>query len=203
MLTEEIPVTCRLGGEDVFRHIERLFGLGAAGALEGYIPLYCSGDFTEVYLLRQPLVEAVEVLFDAQRVPYTAGLYAGRLRSRKPYFIPSHVLLEKVYRYLGSYSRALQLTEVGVRAVLYGRDVLRESITSCYEPLEVGEVVSIIGNDGRVYAVGLSEIPGCCKLDEINKDEVIARTIFDLGWYLRGGTVPRESKYKLSRKTKT
>ena len=199
MRAKEVPVTCRIGGEELPRHLERLYGPRAPGALEGYTPLYCSGGFTEVYLLRQPLVGAVEALLRAGRVPYAAGLYAGRLRPRRPLFIPSHLLVERVYGYLGGYSRALQLAEAGVRSVLYGRDALRESVASCHEPLEAEDVVSILGQDGRVYAIGLSEVSGCDSLTRLGGREVVARTIFDLGWYLRGGTVPRESKYRLDR----
>lgn len=188
---------CSLGGAEVFAHVSRLFGESALGALEGYTPIYCAGIFTEVYLLREPTLEAVELVVRSGRVPYFAGLYAGRLRSSRPTFIPSHILIERVYEHLGRPVRALGASETGVKVVLYGRDLLAESVVSCYEPVEAGEVVSVVGPDGRVYAVGLSRISSCEEVGRLGKTGAVARTIFDLGWYLRGGTVPREAKYRL------
>ncbi len=188
---------CVLGGGEVFAHVARLFGEEALGAVEGYTPVYCFGVFTEVYLLKEPLLGAVELVMRSGRVPYFAGLYAGRLRSSRPAFIPSHILVEKIYRHLGRLVRAVRGSEAGIKAVLYGRDLLAESATSCYEPVELGDVLSVVGPDGRVYAVGLSRISSCEELGRLGRTDTVVKTVFDLGWYLRGGTVPREVKYRL------
>ncbi len=188
---------CELSGEELHRHVERLYGKEALEALVGYTPLYCSDGFTEVYLLRQPLLEAVSLLMMSGKVPYYSGLYAGRIRDRKPLFIPSHLLAEKIYEHIGRSVRAFTASEQGIKVLMYGKDLLKESVISCYEPLEAGEVVSILGTDGRVYAIGLSEISKCSELGKLGKTQVIAQTIFDLGWYLRGGTIPREPKYRV------
>lgn len=195
---EESVIKCSLGGEEVFEHVGRLFSSKALSALEGYIPLYCSGGFTEVYLLKPELVEAVRRLLRGGRVPYSAGLYAGRLRAEKPRFIPSHILVEKVYRVLGTPVRAVVLAEEGLKTVLYGRDVLRASVLRCFEPVEPGEVLSVLGPDGYVYALALSRLGSCRSLEEMKPLDVVAKNVFDLGWYLRGGTKPRESKFKLA-----
>lgn len=195
---EEGVIRCSLGGEEVFEHVERLFGSKALSALEGYTPLYCSGEFTEVYLLKPELVETVRRLLRSGRVPYSAGLYAGRLRISKPRFIPSHILVEKVYRVLGTPVRAVVLAEKGLKTVLYGRDVLRASVMRCFEPVEPEEVLSVLGPDGYVYALALSMVESCRSLEEMKPLDIVAKNIFDLGWYLRGGTKPRESKYKLA-----
>lgn len=197
MRSRERVVKCKLSGEELYKHIERLYGKEALGVLVGYTPLYCSDGFTEIYLLRQPLLEAVSLLMRSGKAPYYSGLYAGRLRDKKPSFIPSHLLIEKLYNYIGRPIRAFAASEQGIKVLMYGKDLLKESVISCYEPLEVGEVVSILGTDGRVYAIGLSEISKCSELDELSRTQVVARTIFDLGWYLRGGTIPREPKYKV------
>lgn len=198
MCTEEEPVVkCSLGSGEVFKEIERLFGRRALSAVEGYTPLYCFSKFIEVYLLTAELVSAVERVMSCGRVPYAAGLYAGRLRTGRPAFIPSHLLIEKVYRVLEYPRRAVALAEDGVKAVLYGRDVLRESVVKCFDPLESGEVLAVLGLDGYVYAIALSNVEGCGILGSMKPADVIAKTVFDLGWYLRGGTYPRESKYRL------
>ncbi len=194
---EEGKLECALGGGELFTHVARLYSESALKAIEGYAPVYCSGLFTEVYLLREPLLEAVELMMRSGRVPYFAGLYAGRLRPAKPVYIPSHVLVERVYRHLGRPLRAVEASEAGVKAVLYGRDLLAESVSSCYEPVETGEVLSVLGPDGFVYAIGLSRISSCGEIRRLRRTDAVAKTIFDLGWYLRGGTVPREAKYRL------
>jgi ribosome biogenesis protein Nip4 len=190
-------VRCRVGGGELGEEVDRLFGAGALRALAGYVPMYCWSSFTEVYLLREELLEAVDRVLSSGRVPYSAGLYAGRLRRSRPRFIPSHLLVERVYEALGRYVRALEASEQGVRVVLYGRDLLRVSTLRCFEPVERGEVVSVVGTDGRVYALGLSEVDSCSELERLRAEDVVARVIFDLGWYLRGGTVARERKYRV------
>lgn len=188
---------CVLGGGEVLAHVSRLYGARALGAIEGYTPLYCSGPFTEVYLLEAQLVGAVETIIESGRVPYFAGVYAGRLRTARPRFIPSHILIERIYKYLGHPIRAFKALEPGVRVVLYGRDLLAESVDSCYEPVEAGEVVSVVGLDGYVYALGLSKVSSCGEMSKLKKADAVAQIIFDLGWYLRGGTAPREAKYRV------
>ncbi len=190
-------VRCRVGGSELEEHITRLYGAEAVRAIADYVPMYCWSSFTEVYLLREELLEAVERILSSGRVPYSAGLYAGRLRRSRPKFIPSHTLVEKVYEVLGRYVRAFEVAEQGVKVVLYGRDLLKSSTLRCFEPVEKGEVVSVVGTDGRVYALGLSEVDSCSKLGRLRAEDVVARVIFDLGWYLRGGTVARERKYRV------
>jgi len=190
-------VKCTLGGNEVLSHISRLYGAEATEAVKGYTPMYCSGSFTEVYLVKPQLVEAVEAVLRSGRIPYFAGMYCGRLRSAKPEFIPSHVLVERIYEFLGHPIRAVKAIEQGIKVILYGRDLLAESVASCFEPVELGEVVSVIGPDGYVYAIGLSTTSSCEEIAKLRKKDVVVRSVFDLGWYLRGGTVPREAKYKL------
>ena len=190
-------VRCGLGGGELEEHVTRLYGAGATRVLIGYVPMYCWSSFTEVYLLREELLEAVDKILNSGRVPYSAGLYAGRLRGSRPLFIPSHLLVERVYGVLGRYVRAFEAADQGVRVVLYGRDLLKSSTLRCFEPLEIGEVVSVVGTDGRVYALGLSEVSSCSELEKLGAEDTVARVIFDLGWYLRGGTVARERKYRV------
>ncbi|MEM4791278.1 MAG: PUA domain-containing protein [Thermofilum sp.] len=159
--------------------------------------MYCFGSFTEVYLVKPRLLGAIEAVLRSGRIPYFAGMYGGRLRSTRPEFIPSHVLIERIYEHLGRPIRAVKAMEQGIKVVLYGKDLLAESVASCFEPIELGEVVSVIGPDGYVYAIGLSTISSCEEIARLRKKDVVARSVFDLGWYLRGGTIPREAKYKL------
>jgi ribosome biogenesis protein Nip4 len=75
--------------------------------------------------------------------------------------------------------------------------VLRASVLECFEPLSKGEVVGIVGEDGFVYGVGLSVIDSCQEIEGLRNVDVVAENVFDVGWYLRGGTKARERKFKV------
>lgn len=198
---------CRAGGIEcvvsvdlelkVLNHISRLFGPDVSRYVSslGRV-IVCSGIFSEAYLVSSELLGVVKELFRSGYVPYSVGLYLGRLRFSRPYFIPSVNLLEVIYRRFGP-RRALIVSESGIRPFLYGNDVLKASIISCYEPLSKGDVVGILGSDGYVYGVGLCMISSCSDVGRLKELEVVAKNIFDVGWYLRGGTEARERMFKV------
>lgn len=190
-------VECVVGEDEALNHIARLYGSRALEALKEYIPLHCVKPLNEVYLLKAEFLSTIEKIVESGRYPYLAGLYAGRLRSSKPKFIPSHILVDKIYKYIKHPVRAVKISETGVKVVLYGRDILAESVTECYEPVEIGEVLSILGPNGYVYAVGLSTISSCGEVHRLREKDLVAKSVFDLGWYLRGGTILREARYKI------
>ncbi|MCD6278113.1 MAG: hypothetical protein J7J11_00350 [Desulfurococcales archaeon] len=190
-------IICVLGDRKVLRFIENLFGRDARAIVEKLgNPLICSGEFTELYLVSDLLASAAAVLFRKNYVPYSAGLYAGRLRKRPPRFIPSANLLQLIYDALGP-RRAVEVSEEGIKPFLYGNDILKKSVLKCYEPVSRSEVVGIIGSDGYVYGVGLSNLQSCKELASLSDLDEVAQNVFDIGWYLRGGTKPREKKYKI------
>ncbi len=177
--------------------VARLFGEDAVKVFEGFSLLVCRGEFAEAYLLRGEVVDLVKGLLGSGRVPYAAGLYAGRLRRSRPTFVPSVDFLSFLYSGLGSLRRALIVGERGLKPFLYGKDVLRASVLKCFEPLSKGEVVGVVGEDGFVYGVGLSVIDSCREVEGLGSVDVVAENVFDVGWYLRGGTEARERKFKI------
>ncbi|MCD6084777.1 MAG: hypothetical protein J7J20_04470, partial [Desulfurococcales archaeon] len=157
-------ILCVLGDRKVLKFIENLFGRDARAIVEKLgNPLICSGEFTQLYLVSDLLASAAAVLFRKNYVPYSAGLYAGRLRKRPPRFIPSANLLQLIYDALGP-RRAIEVSEEGIKPFLYGNDILKKSVLKCYEPVSRSEVVGIIGSDGYVYGVGLSNLQSCKEL---------------------------------------
>ena len=190
-------IKCVLGGDRVLKLIEYLLGPDARSIAESLgTVLVCSGEFSEVYLVSNLMADAIATLFKRGYVPYSAGLYAGRLRRSRPEFIPSVSLLQIIYDSVGP-RRAIEVSEEGLKPFLYGNDILRKSVTKCYEPVSRGEVVGILGSDGYVYGVGLSNVDSCSELSKLRDLDEVAKNVFDIGWYLRGGTEPRERKYKV------
>jgi len=177
--------------------VARLFGEDAVKVFEGFSLLVCRGEFAEAYLLRGEVTDLVKSLLDSGRVPYAAGLYAGRLRKSCPTFVPSVDFLSFLYSGLGGFRRALVVSERGLKPFLYGKDVLKASVLECFEPLSKGEVVGIVSEDGFVYGVGLSVIDSCREVKGLRNVDVVAENVFDVGWYLRGGTEARERKFKV------
>ncbi len=161
----------------------------------GYLML-CRGVFNEAYLIPPKLKDIIKTLFKSGRVPYSAGLYLGRIRKFSPKFIPSINLLQLVYDSLG-FRSALIIREEGLKPFLYGNDVLKVSVINCFEPVRRGYLVGIVGLDGFVYGVGLSVINSCRELRNLKDDDLVARNVFDVGWFLRGGTELRERMFKI------
>ncbi len=157
--------------------------------------LICSALFTEVYLVTDQLLQAVKALWRANRNPYSAGLYVGRLRKSKPHIIPSVMLANAVFSKLETYKNSVAISEEGLKPFLYGKDVLKASVVRTYPKIVPNNYVFVLGLDGQVYGLGISRV-GEEEMGKLRDDEVVVRNVFDVGWYLRGGTEPRERKYK-------
>ena len=193
-------IRCVIDGAEclrVSREVARLFGKEVAdGALKNFAIMVCSDAFVETYALSKEVARVVEVLFSSGYIPYSAGMYLGRLRKARPVFIPSTQLLELLYSTHGL-ARAFMIGESGVRPFLYGKDVLGVSLLKCFPPIEPGEVVGIVGRDGSIYGLGLSTVGSCEEAYRLRGSRrVIARNIFDVGWYIRGISLG-ERKYKV------
>jgi len=184
-------------GRNVLDVIAKLFGFEAATLLRSLGKLMiCEGVFKEVYIVSGELINVIKVIFKSGRIPYSAGLYLGRLRREKPKLIPSVNTIQIIYDKLG-FRRALIVREEGIKPFLYGNDIIKKSVIKCIEPLELGDIVGIVGEDNYVYGVGLSVIGSCNELNSLKDNDMVARNIFDVGWYLRGGTEVRERMFKL------
>ncbi len=175
-------------------YLKGLFGSEVC-ELTNYSVLICSGIFTEAYLLSSEVLEVVNVLLRAGRVPYSAGIYVGRVRRSPPRLIPSADFLGFIYEFLGSPRRAFKVSWRGIKPFLYGRDILKSSVIKCFDPVSRGEVAAVLGEDGLVYGVGISEVDGCDSLKGFGDLEVVVKNVFDVGWFLRSDS---ERKFKVS-----
>ncbi len=94
---------------------------------------------------------------------------------RKDVLAPSPQLYEEIYRVKGIRAAAIVKQE-GVKAFLYGNDVLSISIIEEVPPLDV-PVAIIDGSDGRVVGIGVRRIDG--------RGRVYYMNVFDLGVFIR------------------
>lgn len=107
--------------------------------------------------------------FDGASLLYS-GLWVGVLLDNKPYLSP--VIYERIYSEKGIRA-AVVIGEKGVKAFLYGNDVLEQSIIKKYPPLD-GPLAVIDASDYSVIGVA-----------EPAKQRGVYRNIYDLGMFLR------------------
>lgn len=171
--------------------------LVASEVLPKHTVMICEGEFVEAYLINEELKHVIEAILASNRFPYSAGIYVGRLRKSKPYIIPSVDFLTLIYELKREYFKAVKIRDEGLKPFLYGKDVLKASVTECFPPLNNGDVIGVIGNDGYVYGVALSKVSDCNEVLKLNPNDVVATNVFDVGWFLRGETRVKEKKFKV------
>jgi ribosome biogenesis protein Nip4 len=119
--------------------------------------------------------------------PLFVGRVVGVIFEEEIY--PSPWLLEDLYRCTGKIRSAIEAIQQGVKAFLYGNDLLVASVNKIHGPFKKGDIIAIIDPvDGRVIGVARAAMnPG-----EIERArsigrlvDVAAKNILDLGWFLR------------------
>ncbi len=118
-----------------------------------------------------------------------AGFVMGFVRGAS--FMPHPNMLDSVYRCTRKVRGAVTAKYQGVKAFLYGNDLLAESIGRIYPPIDKDLIVAVIDpEDSRVIGVGRS-LYSYRKIISIlrkrRRTTPIIKNIFDLGWYLREG----------------
>jgi len=126
-----------------------------------------------------------------------AGLNLGFLT--KNMFIPSPWLFEIIYKCVNTYISAVEVKERGVKAFLYGNDILLQSVEKVYPPIAKRMFVAVVdASDGRVVGVALAlygqdELQTLLsRLREGSEDpnKVVMKNILDIGCFVRR-CVPR------------
>ncbi len=134
-----------------------------------------------------------------------SGLIAGWIVKND--FVPSPWIFEKALRIGGKIGCAVEVLEQGVKAFLYGNDILIASVKKFLHPVRKGMYVAVLdAYDGSVIGVGKlvkepNEIEELHKLGRIL--EVAIENVFDLGLVLRSERSLlkfQPGKLKLSRK---
>jgi 60S ribosome subunit biogenesis protein NIP7 len=124
--------------------------------------------------------EKIEELLMAGMIsPYSLGLAIGELRKE---FIPSIAGADLFARYGKRNKFYIVLNEKAEKLVLYGRDIMGESILEASDALAENELVILLNTSHEAIAIGRTRFSGNSLLQ---KGRVTVTTLADAGYYLR------------------
>jgi ribosome biogenesis protein Nip4 len=133
------------------------------------------GTKTKVVCLVTAGIEKAVQVMD----PYSAGLAIGELKKQ---FIPSIAGADLFARYGKRNKYYIIVGEKAENLVLYGRDMMGESIVEASEALDENELVIVLNKALEAIAVGKTRFAG---RSLFQKSRVTVTTIADAGYYLR------------------
>ncbi len=173
----------------VARYIEKCFGAEAALHIDGsYLLLLVEGSQNKyhVYVFDKQLMDLIARLNNATRVQ-GAGLLIGWLRGEN--FVPSTQLFNYMRNTGFGIGCAAVAKAQGIKAFLYGNDLLLASLDCIIEPAERGWYIAVLDPED-MFAIGIGrllvspyEIPKL--LREGHMLTPIVKNIFDLGLTVR------------------
>ena len=111
--------------------------------------------------------------------PYSVGLAIGELKKQ---FIPSIAGADLFARYGERNKFYIMVGEKAENLVLYGRDIMGESIVAASDALDENELVIVLNTAFDAIAVGRTRFAG---RSLFQKGRVTVSTIADAGYYLR------------------
>lgn len=132
-----------------------------------------NGVVREVYFLSTALERIVSV-----QQPMHAGLMVGELKKS---FLPSMQGADIIARMSKKFPYII-VNEVAEKIILYGRNVLGQSILEMAENLKENEIVLLLNINKEPIGIGRTKFSGYSLLQE-NKSTV--DTLVDAGYYLR------------------
>jgi ribosome biogenesis protein Nip4 len=128
-----------------------------------------------VCLVTGDIEKAIQVMED----PYSAGLAIGELKKQ---FIPSIAGADLFARYGERNKYYITVGEKAENLVLYGRDIMGESIEAASDALDENELVIVLNTAFEAIAVGRTRFAG---RSLFQKGRMTVSTIADAGYYLR------------------
>lgn len=128
-----------------------------------------------VCLVTGDIEKAIQVMED----PYSAGLAIGELKKQ---FIPSIAGADLFARYGERNKYYITVGEKAENLVVYGRDIMGESIEAASDALDENELVIVLNTAFEAIAVGRTRFAG---RSLFQKGRVTVSTIADAGYYLR------------------
>lgn len=111
--------------------------------------------------------------------PYSLGLAIGELKKQ---FIPSIAGADLFARYGKRNKFYIVVGDKAEKLVLYGRDIMGESIVEASDTLDENELVIVLNTVSDAIAVGRTRFAGNSLFQ---KGRVTVTTIADAGYYLR------------------
>jgi 60S ribosome subunit biogenesis protein NIP7 len=124
--------------------------------------------------------EKIEELLMAGMIsPHSLGLAIGELGKE---FIPSIAGADLFARYGKRNKFYIVVSEKAEKLVLYGRDIMGESIVEASEALAENELVILLNTSHEAVAIGRTRFSGNLLLQ---RGRVTVTTLADAGYYLR------------------
>ena len=111
--------------------------------------------------------------------PFSLGLVIGELRKQ---FIPSMAGADLFARYSKRNKFYIVVNENAEKLVLYGRDIMGESIVEASDTLTENELVVLLNTAFEAIAIGRTRFSGNLLFQ---KGRVTVTTLTDAGYYLR------------------
>jgi 60S ribosome subunit biogenesis protein NIP7 len=124
-------------------------------------------------------IEELLLLMTGMISPYSLGLAIGELRKE---FIPSIAGADLFARYGKINKFYIVVSEKAETLVLYGRDIMGESIVEASDALAENELVILLNTGHEAIAIGRTRFSGNSLLQ---KGRVTVTTLADAGYYLR------------------
>jgi 60S ribosome subunit biogenesis protein NIP7 len=112
--------------------------------------------------------------------PYRSGLAIGELKKKQ--FIPSIAGADLFARYGERNKFYIVVSEKAEQLVLYGRDIMGESIIEASDALQENELVIVLNKWFEAIALGRTRFAG---MSLFHKGRVTVTNISDAGYYLR------------------
>ncbi|MDP8886391.1 MAG: hypothetical protein M3M91_01225 [Thermoproteota archaeon] len=123
--------------------------------------------------------DKIEELMASMIHPYSLGLAIGELRKQ---FIPSIAGADLFARFGKRNKFYIVVSEKAEKLVLYGRDIMGESIVEASDTLGENELVILLNTSYEAIAIGRTRFSGSSLLQ---KGRVTVTTLSDAGYYLR------------------
>jgi len=125
------------------------------------------------------VTDEIEKVIQAME-PYSAGLAIGELKKQ---FLPSIAGADLFARYRERKNKYyIKVSDQAEQLVLYGRDIMGESIIEASDALGQNELVIVLNRAFEAIAVGRTRFAG---KSLFQKGRVTISTIADAGYYLR------------------
>jgi ribosome biogenesis protein Nip4 len=168
---------CRQPAKEERTQINRAFDRWGAFEFFKHKPIIIHEVGTKkkvVCLVTGGIEKAVQVMD-----PYSAGLAIGELKKQ---FLPSIAGADLFARYGERNKFYIVVGEKAEKLVLYGRDIMGESIVEASDALDENELVIVLNKALDAIAVGRTRFAGSLLF---LKGRVTVTTIADAGYYLR------------------
>jgi 60S ribosome subunit biogenesis protein NIP7 len=169
---------CRQPTKKERTQINRALNRWGAFEFFKYKPLMIQevGTKKVVCLVNDGIEKAMQII---KEDPYSAGLAIGDLKKQ---FIPSIAGADLFTRFGERNKYYVMVAEKAENLVLYGRDVMGESIVAASNSLHENELVILLNTAFEAIAVGRTRFVGSSLFQ---KGRVTVSTIADAGYYLR------------------